>query len=329
VNFSKISGERTRFNFTSIYKTPGFDVNDLGFMQRADLISNFAWLQMRWEKPGRFVRTKNINFNHWQSYNFDGDRISFGANINSHWSFKNNWNTGFGLNVNARNIDDRRTRGGPAGYSNNGAGYWHYVGTDQRKRVHFGLDDNFYSDGHGHSWGLGPTITLKPTAALSTQYGISFNRNVEDSQWVGALEQDGRTRYVFGHLNQMTTSMTARVNYTLSPNLSVQVYAQPFVSAGDYDNFHEQINGRALRYDDRYAPFAYDGNPDFRFLSFRTTNVMRWEFKPGSTLFVVWQQGREQSLPNGTFSFGRDYADVFSTPSTNTVLVKLAYWLNP
>jgi hypothetical protein len=123
--------------------------------------------------------------------------------------------------------------------------------------------------------------------------------------------------------------MTTRVNYTLTPNLSLQVYAQPFVSAGDYENFREMVNGRALRYENRYAPFAYEGDPDFRFLSFRTTNVMRWEFKPGSTLFVVWQQGRERSLADGTFSVGRDYADVFSTPSTNTLLVKLAYWINP
>jgi hypothetical protein len=329
VNFSKISGERTRFNFTTTYKSPGFDVNDLGFMQRADVFSTFAWLQMRWEKPGRFVRTKNINFNHWRSHNFDGDRISLGGNINSHWSFQNNWNTGFGINFNTRNLDDRRTRGGPAGNGNNGAGYWHYLGTDQRKRVHFGLDSNFYSDGHGHNWGLSPNFTFKPTVALSTQFGISLNKNIDDSQWVGAVNRDEGTHYVFGHLNQTTTSMTTRVNYTLTPNLSLQVYAQPFVSAGDYENFREMVNGRALRYDDRYAPFAYGGNPDFRFLSFRTTNVMRWEFKPGSTLFVVWQQGRDQSLPDGTFSFGRNYADVFSTPSTNTILVKLAYWLNP
>jgi hypothetical protein len=329
VNFSKISGERTRFNFTATYKSPGFDVNDLGFMQRADILSGFAWLQMRWEKPGRFVRTKNINFNQWYSRNFDGDRLSLGWNINSHWSFVNNWNTGFGINANTRNFDDRRTRGGPGGNSNNGAGYWHYMNTDGRRRVSFGLDDNFYTDGHGYSWGIGPRVTVKPTAALSTEFGISMNRNVEDSQWVGQVDGDGRTRYVFGHLDQTTTSMTTRVNYTLTPNLSLQVYAQPFVSAGDYDSFHEMINGRAVHYENRYTPFAYDGNPDFRFLSFRTTNVMRWEFKPGSTLFVVWQQGRERSIAEGTFSFGRDYSAVFDTPSTNTILVKFAYWLNP
>ena len=329
ISFGKISGERTRFNFTTSYKSPGFDVNDIGFLQRADVISQNGWLQMRWEKPGKRVRDYRINFNYWSSQNFDGDRLGLGGNFNAHWAFTNNWNTGFGVNVNARNLDDRRTRGGPAGYSNNGAGYWHYIGTDQRKPVHVGFDSNYYSDGHGYSWGLGPNLTLKPTAALAAQFGMSMNRNIEDSQWIGAVDRDGGTHYVFGHLDQTTTSLTTRVNYTLTPNLSVQVYGQPFVSSGDYENFHEMVNGRAVRYDNRYAPFAYEGNPDFRFLSFRTTNVMRWEFKPGSTLFVVWQQGREQFLPDGTFSFGRDYRDVFKTPSTNTVLVKLAYWFNP
>jgi len=284
---------------------------------------------MRWEKPGRFVRTKNVNFNHWMSHNFDGDRISLGWNINSHWSFQNNWNTGFGINFNPRNFDDRRTRGGPGGYGNNAASVWQYFNSDGRKPVQLGLDWSYGSDGHGHGWNVGPNVTVKPTAALSAQFGISLNRNIEGDQWIENIQQDGRPRYIFGRLYQTTTSMTTRVNYTLTPNLSLQVYAQPFISAGDYENFRELIDGRAANHDNRYSAFDYQGNPDFRFLSFRTTNVMRWEFKPGSTLFVVWQQGRENVLPNGTFRFGRDYGDIFSAPSTNTVLVKFAYWMNP
>ena len=100
---------------------------------------------------------------------------------------------------------------------------------------------------------------------------------------------------MFGRLDQKTSSITTRVNYTVTPNLSVQVYAQPFVSSGLYGHFKELVNGRAADYDDRYAPYRYAGSPDFKVLSFRTTNVMRWEYKPGSTLFVVWQQGREGS----------------------------------
>jgi hypothetical protein len=103
---------------------------------------------------------------------------------------------------------------------------------------------------------------------------------------------------------------------------------EPFVSAGDYANFQELVNGRAREFDDRWAPFAYTGDPDFNYKSFRTTNVVRWEYRPGSTLFVVWQQGRDGSETRGDFRFGQDFGDIFSLPATNVFLVKMAYWLN-
>jgi hypothetical protein len=106
------------------------------------------------------------------------------------------------------------------------------------------------------------------------------------------------------------------------------LYAEPFVSGGDYEHYKELIDGRAGRHRDRYAPFAHAENADFTVLSFRTTNVLRWEFKPASTLFVVWQQGREGDGAGGRFKLGRDVGHVFSTGATNTLLVKLAYWLN-
>jgi hypothetical protein len=107
------------------------------------------------------------------------------------------------------------------------------------------------------------------------------------------------------------------------------IIAEPFVSSGDYEHYKELVAGRALRHIDRYAPFAHTEDEDFSVLSFRTTNVLRWEFKPGSTLFVVWQQSREGDGTTGSFRFGRDFRDVFSTGATNTLLVKFAYWMNP
>jgi hypothetical protein len=137
---------------------------------------------------------------------------------------------------------------------------------------------------------------------------------------------------VFGELDQTTVAMTLRLNYTMTPNLSLQLYAEPFVSAGDYTAFKELVNGRSRDYDLRYAPFTYHfepgDNPDFNTKSFRTTNVLRWEYKPGSTLFVVWQQARENEAVPGGFRFGRDVRDIFGVPPRNTFLVKLAYWVN-
>ena len=329
INFGKISGERTRLNVAASFKTPGFDVNDAGFLQRADVISIGSWFQYRWHTPTRFTRSGSINFNQWSARNFDGDRLNLGGNVNSHWTFQNHWNTGGGVTFNSRGFDDRRTRGGPGGYGNNAVSAWNYMNTDGRKPVAFDFSWSFGTDGHGKSWDIGPGVSVKPAAALSVNFGLNFARGIEDAQWVDNVQRDEATHYVFGRLYQTTTSITTRVNYTLTPTLSLQVYAQPFVSAGDYQGFKEMVNGRSVTYANRYAPFDYENNPDFRVLSFRSTNVMRWEFKPGSTLFLVWQQGRGDVVPDGSFQFGRDYADVFAAPAVNMVLVKLAYWINP
>ena len=88
------------------------------------------------------------------------------------------------------------------------------------------------------------------------------------------------------------------------------------------------VDGRADRYEDRYAPYEYAGNPDFNYRSFRTTNVLRWEYRPGSALFVVWQQGREEVASFGDFRPGRDVGAAFNAPATNVFLVKLSRWLN-
>jgi hypothetical protein len=339
VMFSKIAGERTRMALNVAYKSPGFELNDVGFLRRADEIPQNSWLQIRWDKPGKYVRSTRINFNQWSSHNFDGDRLFMGFNFNGHWTFQNQWNTGFGVNANTSGFDDRLTRGGPGGRTNGNLNSWQYFNTDSRKVVSLNWNSNFGNDRHGSRWfSIEPRIVFRPIPALSTEFGIGYNDSKNDYQWVGAvtdldvartLEGPPRTHYVFGRLEQKTSFVAVRMDYTITPTLSVQVYAQPFVSSGRYETYKELVNGRAEEYIDRFAPYDYQGNADFKVLSFRTTNVMRWEFKPGSTLFVVWQQGREGFDNRGDFRFGRDYGDVFSTPATNTVLVKLAYWINP
>ncbi|HEY6508793.1 MAG TPA: DUF5916 domain-containing protein, partial [Vicinamibacterales bacterium] len=280
--------------------------------------------------PGRFVRNININFNQWSSFNFDGDRLNLGGNFNAHWQFQNQWGAGFGLNVNTDGFDDRLTRGGPGGLVNGNVNSWQYFNTNDRATVSFGWNSNFGHDRRGSRWvGVEPRIVVRPTSALSAELGIAHNNSIADAQWVRAVPSDAEPHYVFGRLAQTTTSLTTRFNYTLSPSVSIQVYAQPVVSAGAYEGYKELVQPNAGRYADRYAPFDYAGNADFNVLSFRSTNVLRWEFKPGSAFFVVWQTGREGFTQRGGYDFARDFGDLFSTPSTSTVLVKLAYWFNP
>jgi hypothetical protein len=330
IGINKIGGERVRFMSQFGYKSPGFDFNDLGFQRRADerVVNN--WLQWRFEKPGKYVRNFRINFNNWAAWNFDGDRLFLGYNVNAHWAFQNLWNIGTGFNLNRRGFDDRATRGGPGAYTTAPIGHWFYVDTNDRKLVSLNWFSFWNNDFHGSRLvELSPSVTVRPTSALSAQFGARWMSNKDDNQWITNLEEEGvAPRHVFGRLKQTTVATTVRVNYTISPNLSLQLYGEPFVSAGRYEHYKELVNGRAGRYEDRYRHFTYGENADFNYLSFRTTNVLRWEFRPGSTLFVVWQQGRDEDGERGDFRFGRDFRDVFSTPSTNTLLVKLAYWFN-
>jgi hypothetical protein len=341
--FARIAGDRVRFNSNAWFKTPGFDINDLGFLTRADERGVSNWLQVRNDKPSKHFRNTRLNFNQWGVYNFDGDRLALGGNINGNVRTQGNHGLGGGINVQAEAFDDRLTRGGPGGRTTRWLYGWHFFESDDRKRVQYTHFVEGGRDWHGSSrLSFGPSIRVRPSAALSVSVGMDLSRNIDDSQWVenlaGAPASASVTgaapgsslamHYVFGHLDQTTVATTFRVNYTLTPRLSIQLYGAPFVSAGAYTGFKELVDGRAAAYEDRYSPYAYPGNPDFNYKSFRTTNVLRWEYRPGSTLFIVWQQGREEVTDSGRFRFGRDFEDVFRAAGHNVFLVKMAHWLN-
>jgi hypothetical protein len=157
---------------------------------------------------------------------------------------------------------------------------------------------------------------------------------VSDRQWInnfGTLGSD-TTHYTVARLDQKTLSLTTRLNFTASPTLSLQFYGQPFVSAGDYSDWREVQNGLAADYASRYRPFTLSGNVDdynFNFKQFRSNTVVRWEYRPGSTLFLVWGQGREQGdLDVGRFNGMRDYRNLFRAHPRNTFLIKGSYWLS-
>ncbi len=334
VAFNKIGGEYIHSNSYLYFRSPGFDTNDLGFLRRADQIRQGHWLQVRSNKVTRWFRQRTINFNQWTSWNFDGDLQFGGANVNGNLTFLNNWTAGgyFFTPLPRRGFDDRLTRGGPGVITEGGPEQGFWMSSDNRRRLSAGFEADWGGDNHQTSWqAYYPSITVRPVPAVMFSLAANINRNHTDSQWVNNIT-DPLTHYVFGRLDQTTVSITGRFNYTITPNLSVQLYAQPFVAAGAYSAFKEIADPRSETYEGRYTPLAYAtdvyGNPDFSVKSFRTTNVLRWEYKPGSALFVVWQQARENDAVRGGFNFSRDSGAIFGVPPHNVFLVKLAYWLN-
>jgi hypothetical protein len=329
LSVNKIAGKHTRFNSNIGFKSPGFDINDLGFLSRADEISEGNWFQIRSDKPNKWRRNINVNFNQWAAWNHDGDRRFAGGNINTNMTLVSNWSMGGGYNIQGRGFDDRLTRGGPGGYTNGARNGWAWLSTDERKPVVVNLSFSGYGDGKGSSnVNLSPNVSWRPRSGVVVSASLGYNKGQSDSQWIENQTIGAVTHYVFGHLDQTTVSLTARVNYTIRPTLTLEIYAAPFVSSGAYTNFKELKNGRAAAYEDRYAPYAYASNPDFNYRAFRSTNVLRWEYRPGSALFVVWQQGREDSVSDGRFQFGQNLSDLFARPATNVFLVKFSRWLN-
>jgi hypothetical protein len=187
----------------------------------------------------------------------------------------------------------------------------------------------------GRSWehrgAMGADVRLTPRLSLSLN--ASGSRRVDNQQWVGnagAVLSD-TTHYTFARLRQTTLSLTTRISFTATPLLTFQFYAQPFVSAGSFSDWRELDAPRDPSYDGRFAPWGGGATPDgFNVKQFNSNAVVRWEYRPGSTLFLVWQQGRQQDdLNPGTFDFDRDYGDLFRTHPINTFLVKLTYFFSP
>jgi len=167
LSVQKISGERVRFAANYGYKSPGFETNDLGFQRRADERTMNHWLQWRNNTPGRFKQSYIFNVNQWAAWNFGGDRLFGGGNVNMHWRWQNNWSNSFGVNLNASGLRDRATRGGPGVGGNPMAGVWHYVDFDDRKPLFLGYNGFVGGDGQGSAqFNANPTLTWRPSRAV-------------------------------------------------------------------------------------------------------------------------------------------------------------------
>jgi hypothetical protein len=337
-HLGKIGGGFLLWESTYSRRSPGFEVNDLGYLRRADQKSWSTWAGLFDRKTRLFYTRFQLNNNWWQWWTTDGLPLERAYNTNTHINFKNNmgWHMGGTVGQLGKTYDDRAARGGPAVRQDVYISPWLSINGDDRKAVVPYFSSNYFqsSNKRNWSWNLSPEIDVKAMGRFSSAISLGWTHNVTDNQWYGRFTDAGGTHYTFAHLDQHTTYVTARLNYTFTPNVSLQTYAQPFVSKGTYSNVRQlSATPRADKYDDRYAPFinpSVTTNPGgFNFKAFQSNVVFRWEYKPASTLFVVWNQGRQGFAgQEGTNAFRGDVRDLFSLHPANTFLVKMSYWLN-
>ncbi|MFQ5678818.1 MAG: DUF5916 domain-containing protein [Gemmatimonadota bacterium] len=340
-------------------RSPGFENNDIAFLTRTDFIWLNANLQRSWTKPTSWYRQIWTIAGAQQQHNFDGDLTQrqlhgfFFLELPFYWSFST-----FGI-YRPEVLNDRLTRGGPVVKSPRNAFFSWSLETDSRKPWILELNPSYATDEEGaRDWRVGLGLTLKPRANVALSLNPAVSRNRAADQFVTSVDDPtavaffGR-RYVFADLDQRSLSMTTRLNVTFSPTMSLELFAQPLISANDFQRFKQFDAPRRLEKSifgedvgsvrsegegfgkrffvdpDGEGPaeeFSFS-NRDFNFRSLRGNLVFRWEYRPGSTLFFVWTQDRNSIDPSGDLRFGRDIDALFGAPGDNVFLIKATYYL--
>lgn len=355
LSLARTAGEHWLGSVTYEETSPGFEVNDLGFQTRADFRSLSGALQYRETRIGPLLRNYDVQLYVTQAANFDGDvierRVSVLASglLNSFWQYRV-----FGFFM-PETVDDRLLRGGPNTRKPTEWQLRSQVTTDARRQV---VAEAAYEFSRNtarewrHTVQLG--AELRPTSAVRVRVQPEYVRQYDVDQYVAVVADPAATatfgrRWVFGDIDQSELSVQTRAEWTFSPTLSVQLWAQPFVSSGRFSRFKEFIRPGAFDFavygvqrgsvvrPGRDITIDPDGNgpalpftiaeQDFLVRSLRGNAVLRWEYRPGSTVFLVWQQQRDGGADLADLAATRDVTRPFRDPARNVFLVKFSYWL--
>lgn len=343
-------------------RTPGFENNDIAFLQRTDYVWYNANIVRYWTKPTNWYRDLVVIAGGQQQSNFSGDLTDrqFQLFVNSTTLQFWNWDA-FYLYL-PRVMDDRILRGGPIALRAEQRFAQVDASTNSRSRIS-GSGGVGYASSELGGWGINAYVgvTWRPTSAVKVSFSPSWNDSQSILQYVQAVTDPTATafygrRYVLAGLRQKSVAMDTRLSVTFSPTMTLEMYAQPFVATGQYSDFKEFNAPRGLAFGiygkDRgtitptvgaggvVTSYAIDpdgggpaaaftvSNPDFNFRSLRGNVVFRWEYRPGSTLYIAWTHSRSDSQPYGDFSFGRDFDGLWTTRPDNIVLVKASWWIN-
>jgi hypothetical protein len=339
--------------------SPGFETNDLGFLQQADWRWVNATLGRQFTHPTRLFRTLTLMGGAESQWNFAGDNTGRDVTVLGASQLLNYWRTALVVTRSFSSLSDRLTRGGPVVGQSGGLSGSFSLSSDPRKRVVLstGVNAGTMDDG-GHNESLSLSATVRPAPNVKLSLGPGYGRYVAMDQYVRSVADPTATaffgrRYVFAHLDQRQLFMNTRASVTFTPRLSLDLFAQPLLASGDYSSFEEfaaprshdrLVYGRdagtvqtttsngATRYvidPDGAGPASSFtvANPDFNFRSLRGTGVLRWEWRPGSTAYFVWTQTRSGIENVGDLRFGRDQRALFAAPADNIFVIKISYWL--
>ena len=325
LRFGKAGHGHVKFETGLTWRTPGLELNDIGFMREADEIQNYFGLTYSSLKPFGVFRSATVGYRHWSVWDFEGNYNYLDWDVEVNGVFNNNWSATFGVYSQPHIYSKSLLRGGPRIRLADQYGAWWAYTSDQRKKVYFSLDGWTKMGGVGAYFlfqsGIG--ITYRPVNQFSASILPRYTQIRDRLQYNDQPSYGATTRYISSLLDQETLSLSLRLNYTLHSKLSIQYYGAPYISIGKYKQFGYVANALAKHPKDQLHVFSdqqltlnesttqyhvdEDGdslkdysfaNPDFSFVQFRSNLVLRYEYRPGSEFFLVWSQGiTDSDLP--------------------------------
>ncbi len=352
VEFGKAGSGHWQYLTYVTLRSPGLDFNDAGYLKQADEIQQLFWLGYRKYKPFGIFKWASANFTEYFTRDFGWETINKGIDFNINGQFKNYYTAGAGFNYAGSVLSRGELWGGPVLLLPPVLNLSAYAETDSRKKIIFRASTSQYFGRQGyynyHKYTV--EITFRPinTLLLSMipQYSTGYNR----LQYVSEATFNGDPRYIMASLNRKVFDFSMRVNVSITPELSIQYYAQPFIFSGKYTDYKRITDPKAAEFTQRYHQFGnnemqynedwdvylidenQDGEtdygfykPDFHFLQYRSNMVLRWEYNTGSSLYLVWSQGRTGIDNNGEMMFGQYINDLWETHPRNDFMLKISY----
>ena len=333
IKFKKRGGW-LRFDTDFRALSPNLEMNDLGYRQLSDIVEWNYDFTVHKDQPFSIFRYVRFGLYGWRTWNYDRVNINSYSEIWTIGRFKNYWDYGLWVDRNFESFSDEDTRRGGI-LIKKPAGWWVFtqLRTDSRKMIQFQLNPTFSWDDDRRSYAYDVRLHLRIRLAsnIEVTLGPRYNYQIRDAQWVKQVERNhnGHTEkhYIYGELKNRTLDFTTRTNISFTPTLSLQFYVQSFITIGDYTNFKELIEPKSYQ----FKPYVLNENRDFHRRSLRGNTVLRWEFRPGSTLFFVWSQSREaalESVQEADLEFRplHRLGSSFTDEGRNIFLIKCRYW---
>lgn len=347
VRIGKGSNGRWRYYGGATWRSPGVDFNDLGYLATADFVRPEAQLQYYNAEPGRWLRRRDLRLGLTTTENYGGETLEREMKLRAEVAGLSNWFVSGEVSVETARLDTRVLRGGPALRRPVNLPAWVYFETDGGRATQFKFNGggSLAPETGSHYWEVEPQIVHRFGDGLRIGLDAGYSENRPESQYVGQAASSAGVRYLMGRMEQRTLSSELRVQANFSPTLSLTYFAGPYASTGRFDRFKVVTAPRADRERDRFARIAavkvdggyaaefagerlVFGDPDFHWRELKSNLVLKWEFRPGSTLYCVWSQHRADGRDTGDFDGMEEYRRLLEAHPDNTFLVKMSYWFS-